>query len=258
VRRRLEADPRPTYEKLYRFLLEGNARAHGARRGGEKTPTNVRYLDRLVAIFPNCRVIHIVRDPRANVASRLKVPWTSDDVVTNALKWKVDVLCARAFVERHGRGRELCKEVLYERLVAAPEAELREICRFLGEEFDERMLRYHESARRFVRDEPWKEGTLRPAHASSIEAWRRELSGAQTFLVERITAPLMRRYGYAEAGVGPAARILSPLAFLREAARYARWKVGEQRSRRREGAVIYGDNGRLYGMLVRAVLRGRR
>ena len=70
------------YEILYLYLMETYAVARGARRFGEKL-TTLRYVEELVEIFPDCKMVHIVRDPRACVASRIKTPWTSGDVITN-------------------------------------------------------------------------------------------------------------------------------------------------------------------------------
>lgn len=48
-------------------------------------------------IFPIAIFVHAVRDPRANVASRLSRDWGGDDVLSTAMKWRLDVSAARQF-----------------------------------------------------------------------------------------------------------------------------------------------------------------
>src|SRR4051794_1078976 len=101
VRARLERDPQPTYAKYFLYAMEVYAQRRGAVRFGEKTAANVRYLDDIQVMFPKAKILHLVRDPRANVASHLHVPWASREVVSLALKWKVAV---RAFLDFQARG----------------------------------------------------------------------------------------------------------------------------------------------------------
>lgn len=252
VRGRLAALPEPTYEALYGLILDSYARAAGARRAGEKTTANLRYLDDLVQIFPGCRLIHIVRDPRGSVASRLKVPWTSGDVVTNAIKWKMEVAAAQAFMTASPRQRHQMIEARYEDLIADPAAVLRRICDFIGEPYDERMHDYHRSAGALVQHEPWKAGVARPVYSTSAASWRSSLTRSQIFLIEQIAGATMRRHGYAPEGVGPAAVLGTPLQLCREAGRWLAFKLRERRNNERQHDVSFADNTKLYRMLVRA------
>ena len=94
---RLKSDSYPTYESFYRNILEEFARLEGKSRFGEKTPSNVRYLDRVLHIFPNAKIIHIVRDPRDVVASLGRANWASNEIIENSLKWKYYVGCGNRF-----------------------------------------------------------------------------------------------------------------------------------------------------------------
>src|SRR5262245_55835412 len=61
------------FARLIEGLLLPAADAAGARLLSEKTPLNALYFSELLAIMPRCRAIHVVRDPRAVVASLLNV-----------------------------------------------------------------------------------------------------------------------------------------------------------------------------------------
>lgn len=249
---RLKADPEPSYEKLYWYILEGYGKLHGARRFGEKTPENIRHLEALVSIFPNCKIVHVVRDPRANVASRQKLPMLSDDVITNALKWKIDVNFGALFSSKH---KNNCLEVKYEELVSDTVTVLRDICEFIGERYDDRMLEYHRSSGKYVKNEPWKDGTQKPVYLSSLETWRRELSDGQIYLIEWIAGRQMARYGYPRSAVGFRTRLSTPLHAARELTQWGRHKVRERQARQRGPTTVYATNSKLYQMLWRTLLQ---
>jgi hypothetical protein len=196
VKRRLLADPRPSYPKFYLLVMQVYAEQHGATRFGEKTPWNVRHLDEIVKLFPDARIVHMVRGPRANVASRRKLPRTSQDVVTAAIKWKLDVLAGRQFAMGASASPKNYMELRYEDLVADPEKEIRRLCRFVDEPFHTDMLVFHREQDVMFKDQPWKEGVFRPVYTDSLLMWRSYLSPAQARIVEIICGAEMRHFGY--------------------------------------------------------------
>ena len=252
ARARLKADPAPSYEKLYRYILESYATLRGARRFGEKTPGNIRHLEALVSIFPNCRVVHVVRDPRSNVASRRKLPMLSKDVITNTIKWDVDIYCGISFMQKH---KQNYFEINYEKLVLEPAITLKQVCQFLDETFDDRMLEYYRSSEEYIKDEPWKNGTQKPVYRSSIETWRNELSEGQIYLIESIAGRQMARYGYTRSAVRFRAKLLSPLQAARELFRWGQHKRWERKVRQRAPATIHATNTKLYHLLWRALVQ---
>ena len=67
----------------------------------EKTPTHVRHAALIIKLFPEARFIHLIRDPRAVVASLCAAggswghTWASADPVVNARRWVFDVSAGR-------------------------------------------------------------------------------------------------------------------------------------------------------------------
>lgn len=51
------------------------ARHHGSDQWGWKTPQDFLHLDRLIRIWPNARIIHLARDPRAIMTSLKNLTW---------------------------------------------------------------------------------------------------------------------------------------------------------------------------------------
>jgi protein-tyrosine sulfotransferase len=144
----LEEMDRAVAELIARLLLP-LADRHGAALISEKTPKNVFGFEELLGLFPQARAIHVVRDPRAVVASMLEVgrraerqgvklqPFTR--YVGAAVRYVKECYEAGARAAELAPGRVLT--VAYERLVASPEKETRRICDFLGLPWDEAMLR---------------------------------------------------------------------------------------------------------------------
>ncbi len=54
---------------------------------GEKTPGHLHWATRLLALRPSLRVIGVVRDPRAVLASRRGVPWSGSSLDAQAIRW---------------------------------------------------------------------------------------------------------------------------------------------------------------------------
>ncbi len=247
TRERLERSENPTYDLFFRILLEEFAQRKQAKRIGEKTNEHIRYLEEMFALFPRAKVVHIVRDPRDVVASMVGMPWASNDVVVNALRWRAEVRAAQRYRSEHRRYYEL----RYEDLIADPEGSIRKICEFVEEEFDPSMLQYHKEASRFIKDEPWKERTSTAIDSRAKERWRRELSPGQVALIQLITGRALKDAGFRREAlsVGPWAGI--PFTFMVEVAKYLRYKR-RQRKERSGSDIIYGDDRTLYRLLVRS------
>lgn len=243
-----------SYELVYRTLLECYARRHGKRRPGEKSGVNVRYLDELFAIFPNAKAVSIVRDPRAVLASVLRVPFYSDEVVTNAVKWRLDVAAGRRF-ERENPDR--IREIRYEDLVLEPARTLRGICAFLEEPFAPEMLEFHRGGERLVTErEPWKKGIGRPLSREGLTRWEGELRPGEILFIDRITGPVRRALGYPDRPQGWRGWREAPIVLAKALLRYVPYAVAQARDRREAGGA--GEAKRLYRMLMEAIGLSRR
>jgi hypothetical protein len=258
VRQRLIEDARPSYQKLYLLVMQAYARERRGRRFGDKTPWNVRHLATLVRWFPRCRIFHLVRDPRASVASRRKLPRTSADVLTNTVKWQLDVRCATQFLASVASTPPMM-EIRYEDLVQAPRAVLERACAFIEEDFDEQMLTSHSSRDVMFKDQPWKEGVFEPIFTASVAAWQRELKPPQVALIELLVGGEMQRYGYARTNSSLLQRAALLTQLPRELMAWTRFKATESARRRRERHIqFYYKSSDLYRVLVRTLFsRGR-
>ena len=196
LRARCLAGPRSA-DAVFATLLRCFGEAWGAPVVGEKTPNHVLYLRRLEQVFPDARFVHIVRDPRAVVASWRHVPWSTGSVAGDTRVWRRYVAAARRQPPRHAPLHQL----RYEDLVAEPERVVAGLVARLGLARHPTGVGADAPSERAglvdVAREPWKTGSDGPVRAEAADRWRSALSAAEVLTVERSAWRLMRAYGYA-------------------------------------------------------------
>lgn len=186
---------------LFLWLLERMTahmdRDHPGVILGEKTPQHWKRLDRILELFPRARVIHIYRDPRDVTASLLAMDWwTQDSTWRTARYWNKTLRGAREWQRRLG-DRHLT--LRFESILENPERQIREVCGFLGLEFDERMIHPQADDRtpHVAAETAYKRDASGAVDKSKAGQFESKLSPAQIRAVEvRAGAGLMRRLGY--------------------------------------------------------------
>ena len=191
--RRLEAEG-TSYEAFLASLLRFYAESKGKARAGEKTPHHAWFTETLFEWYPGAKILHLLRDPRDVCASLFNVPWGHRSARANGRLWVGLVEAAE-----RSRPRPGYLLIKYEDLVAEPERQLGEICRFLGESFSPVMLETEPNARA---DRPWFERAQGRLSGDRVAKWKEQLTEDQVRLVEWAAGPLMERFGYQ--------RVLSP------------------------------------------------
>lgn len=177
--------------KVHELYLAQN----GKRRWGQKTPRFVRYGALIKQHYPSARFIHLVRDPRAVASSLARSQVHQSTLFHGAQRWRGDVGAGLALEQSFTQD---VLRVYYEALVSDPEREVRRMCDFLGLDFVEEMLRFHQQAPSdygsYYRQ--IHSGLGKPVSSSSAEGWRDRLSQREVALVEWIAGPLMEEVGY--------------------------------------------------------------
>lgn len=172
----------------------------GANVIGEKDPRLIDYLPQVQNVFPEARILHIVRDPRDVVLSRMKADWSAGRPGwLHALTYRAQIRRGR----RQGQQAfgEQYKEVRYEDLLTKPETTLRDISRHIGVEYDDAMLTFQESAEELVdeSERAWKEETTGPLLRDNTGKWRKGLSDWQVRLTERVCSKAFEWFDYEQA-----------------------------------------------------------
>ncbi len=153
-------------DRMYRELIRSRI-PEGVRRWCEKSPANVRHIEKILEYFKErVRFIHIIRDPRDVLTSEHPKPSKKGGYYVSAERWVKDVKAGLAF-----KGHPSVFTLRYEDLVRNPDMELDRICSFIGEEREKELEEW--SAHTDVKKNPAWEGEVKPFHQGSIGKWRK-------------------------------------------------------------------------------------
>lgn len=183
-------------------VIYGNALDRSGKRFFlDKTPRYYLIIPELLDLFPQARVVILLRNPMAVLASELKTYVNGD--WSRLANVKIDLLngphlLANA-IEQHAQRIHL---VRYETLVSEPEMQISGLCQSLGITFDPNMLEYANT--------PAPKGTMndtvgihqhrRPSTAN-VEKWKKIADDRQACYFARcylqcLGPDLLRRLGY--------------------------------------------------------------
>jgi len=188
---------------LYRQLLQCYAQKQGVSVIGDKAPKYVEYLPLLRHIFPDAKIIHLIRDPRDVYLSRTKAAWSAGRKDT----WQFLAYRAQSALGRR-LGPKLFGhnylEVHYEQLLTQPQNELQRICRLIGAPYQPEMLAFGDAAQNIIFPDElaWKREALGPLLTDNMNKWRRELTPQQVARVEAACAPAFKE-GFYQPAVPP-------------------------------------------------------
>ncbi|MDT8318407.1 MAG: sulfotransferase [bacterium] len=129
--------PQADLMDLLQNLFDHICFANGKSIFIEQTPWYGQRLNILKEIFPNMKIIHVVRDGRDVALSFAKSPWWSNDVETNMLQWEKEVKLIHSFGIKYP---ENFVEIKYEDLVQNTEHELKKVLQLFGLEYEADIL----------------------------------------------------------------------------------------------------------------------
>jgi hypothetical protein len=197
VRDRLSGVEPIGYAEAIRRVYALYAEARGTSRYGDKTPPFLLHMDRLAALFPEARFIHLVRDGRSVGLSLRDVGFGPRTVAGTAAYWADRVRLGREAGRRLGPDRYL--EVRYEDLVDRPEPTLRRVCAFIDLDFRPEMLAYRrEEIERIPIGERHRRGeglSLRPPERG-VRDWRTEMPPRDVAVFEAVAGRELEAFGY--------------------------------------------------------------
>jgi hypothetical protein len=176
------------WRALFVSMLQLLADSRGKPYFGEKTPAHAFYVDTLCEWFPDCSIIHLVRDPRAATCSLTHVPWATRSVLMGARTWRMFNTAALRVSSRHNYLR-----IHYEKLVTRPEEPLRQICSHVGLDYSESMLEPDVAEIDPRRPDPRSFEEITSARTS---LWQRELEPWQVSAIEAVAGRRMEEFGY--------------------------------------------------------------
>ena len=247
---------------LFGLVMDQLTRLNGRQRWLEKTPEHVYFLQQILSVRPDARVVELVRDPRAALSSRKHRrtdEWldakeaqenvapdrtTNYDTLIDSYMWKESIDSARD-ARRNFPGRVL--SVRYEDMVGDPEATIRHICRFLDLPFRPDFL-----------EVGWVNATSKTAgnagdgiSKAAVDRWKKSLTPEEIFVCQTALRSELREFGYAAEPTGLSGVVKAPVVLGRSAVHLAA-RLGKRRpsgiDQRRSDTV-----GRVYRRVARTL-----
>lgn len=179
--RREFAGGEPTYARLFGLFHQHHADRLGKLRWGDQLGTVERFAAVIFAAYPGARMIQMVRDPRqrylVSLDGQTARAWGFG---SSMAYWLQSARLAEGNLRRYPNSYMILR---YESLAAQPEAALRAVCAFIGEDFDPIML---EDAGPMAQDEDRLDATIDP----------RQISPGDTAFARLFAGRVLDRLGY--------------------------------------------------------------
>lgn len=180
-------------------LFSKTAEQHDKPRWGNKTPKYVHHIDLLTNLFPDAKIIHLIRDPRDVAASIKRVGWTHT-IKEAAQFWNERVTDGL-------QGRELSNdtyyELKYESLLENPSTTLQQIYNWLDIDFTNEVIeQYREDRDRtsITKHEELFDLIGKPIDPSRAYAWKKSMSKADIAEIEQVNKELIQELDYELSG----------------------------------------------------------
>ena len=207
----IQPSPPLAWAKFISMLCDRYGQARQKPLVGNKTPSFVRRILVMHALWPQAKFIHIIRDGR-DVCLSARVKWNDKPNFRNFSTWSQDMVTTAAlwweWNVRLGREAGLSLppdvyfEVRYERLVEDPETECRRLCDFLRVGFDSAMLRHQEAFEtKYHRDGRVINARVALPITPGLRSWRVEMDPDEVVRFEASAGSLLNELGYPLSGL---------------------------------------------------------
>ena len=195
--------PGLSHAEAYRFAVEAPYRAYARREGkerfGDKTPAYLHAVAELLAIWPDARVVVLVRDARDVALSIAKLPFGPNNAYAAAAWWARGVRVGLAAQRRYP---QQVLTVRYEDLVADPEATVRAVCAHVRLGYNSEMLAIERAGPGKIVSEQaaWYTGVSSPISTAASGRWRTTMSEEDRRVVVAVAGPELEQLGYEPGG----------------------------------------------------------
>ena len=139
---RYDQDPVQAARLLAADIIDPSVRARGKSRWVDTTPANAKRIDDLYRIFPDLRLVNMIRDGRDVAASIVSRGWGTDDLMAALQQWRELMIANHQAIQRIPSEQVI--DVRLEEL-ASPEGRpiYRSLRQFLGVHSNKKMRRFY-------------------------------------------------------------------------------------------------------------------
>jgi hypothetical protein len=189
------ADIEQSYTGVFAAMFERYADYVNKPRWGEKTPGNVFYIEQILQDFPNAQFVYIYRDCRDASAEFIESQFGPTNAYSSAVMWRDGQQAVKRFRDSLGENQWL--NIRYEDFVRDPVVSLKNMCAFLGEDYDDALMEFHTTPvaqRRGKTKDNW--ALAHPITDRHVGIYKNQLSLDQQGIMSWLAGDLMRELGY--------------------------------------------------------------
>ena len=191
--RRLLAKHPPSTGHLLDIWLTEAARLQGKVRWIEKTPGHLLDVQTIRSIYPQAKIIRIMRDPRDCALSMSRMPWFHTHPLANLEMCAIWDWSANEFFQADPASRV----VYYEELVSNPEESVSALCEFIDESYEQSMLESSPSKSTLIASgEWWKSNSLAEIDTTRTFQWKKTFRLDLLPAAELISHEVIVRHDY--------------------------------------------------------------
>lgn len=194
-----------TERGVFECLMRSRAKVEkcDADIAGVKFPFHFSFVQRALAWYPDGRIIFLLRDPRAILASELRKKTQGRSVSSGFPKYRWTIVQKAAitiyvlvsaywYYRVVGRYKDLDNVYVlkYENLILSPENTVHDLCDFLQIRYMQNMTDVS------LRDSSFETRRLNGFMFASLQNWKRELGGGPNLLIRSLLGRFLKEYGY--------------------------------------------------------------
>ena len=165
----------------------------------EKTPQHFNNIEEILELYPDAKIIHLLRDGRDTVNSLIKMPWRPEGLLTNSRYWKRYARKSINIIDKYNKQEKNFHCLRYEDLLQTPQESLSKLCTFLEIEFEEAMLSKSKDQTGIFSawESSWKHKAMEELDSTRIGTWNKELDDKEKKLINWHLKDQLIALGYA-------------------------------------------------------------
>lgn len=191
-------DSERSIKNIFDVLMEIKLLASHKKTAGAKFPVHYSYIDHLLKWYPNCKIIHTVRDPRAIFVSQyykhLRTAGRITRFFTGIIQFIHVNVSLHGITKFHDKMKDLQNYYIirYEDLVTDPEKTLNDLAHFLNIQFKEDIA----DPELFQNTSLEERRIGKGFYKTSIHAWKAKLPKSINSLLLRLNNKFMHLFDY--------------------------------------------------------------
>jgi hypothetical protein len=186
----------PTLPEITRVIYELKAKSDQANIWMCKSMANIHYADELEKYAVKPLYLHLFRDGRDVALSFKKAIVGEKHMYHIAQQWKIEQDKSLQLFQKLGANRVI--QVRYEDLLSNPQNVLANLCQFIGTEYSDHALDYHQSteSKETANSGLMWQNVVKPVLANNHTKFVQELSEEDILIFEQVAGDTLEALGY--------------------------------------------------------------